>query len=71
MEEEYEEPKEESTGFPESQNEEPKQLDHPVQPCGPIESINIPKTRKRLAWLEATLQEEEKLKSPSGALRES
>jgi hypothetical protein len=71
MEEEYEEPKEESTSFPESQNEEPEQLDHPVQPCRPIESVNIPKTRKHPAWLEATLQEAERLKAPSGTFRES
>jgi len=41
-----------------------------MQPCEPIESVIIPKTRKCSGWLEATLQEEEKLKSPSGSLRE-
>jgi hypothetical protein len=56
-EEEYEEPKEESTCLPESQNEEPKQLDHPMQPCEPIESVIAPKTRKQPAWLQDTLQE--------------
>jgi hypothetical protein len=36
-EEEHEEPKEESTCLPESQNEETKQLDHLMQPCKPID----------------------------------
>jgi hypothetical protein len=70
-EEEYEEPKEESICLPESQNEEPEQLDHPMQPCEPIESVIVPKTRKRPAWLEATLQEAGRLKAPSGTFRES
>jgi hypothetical protein len=68
-EEEYEEPKEENTCLPESQNEETKQLDHPMQPCEPIELVVVPKTKKRLAWLEATLQETERLKAPSGTFR--
>jgi hypothetical protein len=42
-----------------------------MQPCELIESIIVPKTRKRLAWLGATLQEEERLKTPSGTFRES
>jgi hypothetical protein len=71
MEEEYEEPKEESTHLPKSQNEELEQLDHPMQPCEPIESVIVPKIRKRPAWLEATLQEAEILKAPSGTFRES
>jgi hypothetical protein len=70
-EEEYEEPKEESTYLPESQNEEPKQLDHPMQPCELIESVIVPKIRKCPTWLEATLQEAERLKAPSGTLREN
>jgi hypothetical protein len=37
-----------------------------MQPCENIESDTIPKTKKRLTWLEATLQEEEKIKAPSG-----
>jgi hypothetical protein len=45
-EEEYEEPKEESTCLPESQNEEKKQLDHPTHPCETIESDTVPKTKK-------------------------
>jgi hypothetical protein len=42
-----------------------------MQPCEPIESVIVPKTRKRLAWLEATLQEAERLKAPSGTFKES
>jgi hypothetical protein len=71
MEEEYEEPKEESTCSPESQNKEPEQPDQPVQPCGPIESIDVPKNRKHPTWLEATLQEAKRLKAPSGTFKES
>jgi hypothetical protein len=56
-EEEYEEPNEKSTCLPENQNEETKQLDHPMQPCETIESNTVPKTKKRPSWLEATLQE--------------
>jgi hypothetical protein len=40
-----------------------------MQPCEPIESVIVPKTKKRLAWLEATLQEAERLKAPSGTFR--
>jgi hypothetical protein len=40
-----------------------------MQPCEPIESVIVPKTKKRLAWLEATLQEVEKLKAPNGTFR--
>jgi hypothetical protein len=68
-EEEYVEPKEESTCLPESQNEETEQLDHPMQPCETIESVIVPKTKKRPAWLEATLQEAERLNAPSGTFR--
>ena len=70
IEEEYEEPIEESTCLPESQNEETEQLDHPMQPCEPIESVIVPKTKKRPAWLETTLQEAERLKAPSGTFKE-
>jgi hypothetical protein len=41
-----------------------------VQPCRSIESDNIPKTRKNPSWLEDTLQEEERIKAPSGTFRE-
>jgi hypothetical protein len=40
-----------------------------MQPCEPIESIIVPKTKKCPTWLEATLQEDERLKSPSGTFR--
>jgi hypothetical protein len=69
-EEEYEEPKEESTCLLESRNEEPEQLEHPMQPCEPIESVTVPKTRKSPTWFEATLQEAKRLKAPSGTFRE-
>jgi hypothetical protein len=45
-EEEYEEPIEEITCLPKSQNEETKQLDHPMQPCETIDSNSVPKTKK-------------------------
>ena len=41
-----------------------------MQPCEPIESIIVPKTRKFLAWIESTLQEAKRLKAPSGTFRE-
>jgi hypothetical protein len=69
-EEEYEDLKEENIHLPESQNEEPKQLDHLMQPCEPIDPVTVPKIRKRPAWLEATLQEVERLKAPSCTFRE-
>jgi hypothetical protein len=70
-EEEYEEPIEEGTCLPENQNEEKEQLDHSMQPCETIDSNTVPKTKKRPTWLEATLQEAERLKAPSGTFRKS
>jgi hypothetical protein len=70
-EEEYEEPIEEGTCLPKSQNEEKEQLDHPMQPCETIDLDIVPKTKKRPAWLEATLQEAERLKAPTGTFRKS
>jgi hypothetical protein len=70
-EEEYEEPTEEGTCLPEIQNEEKEQIDHPMQPCETIDSNTVPKTKKRPAWLEATLQEAERLKVPDGTFRKS
>jgi hypothetical protein len=67
-EEENEEPIEEST---ENQDDEKEQPDHPMQPCETIDSDTIPKTRKRPAWLEATLQDAERLKVPEGTFRKS
>ena len=42
-----------------------------MKPCKPIESVIAPKTRKLPAWIEATLQEAERLKAPSGTFIES
>jgi hypothetical protein len=42
-----------------------------MQPCETIDSDNVPKTKKLPAWLEATLQEAERLKAPSGTFRNS
>jgi hypothetical protein len=67
-EEENEEPTEERT---ENQDDEKEQPDHPMQPCETIDSDNIPKTRKQPAWLEATLQDTERLKVPKGTFRKS
>jgi hypothetical protein len=53
-EEEIEEPNEEST---EKKNDEKEQPKHPIEPCENIDSDIVPKTKKRLAWLEATLQD--------------
>jgi hypothetical protein len=40
-----------------------------MQQCEPIESVIVPKTKKRLVCLEAIIQEEEILKAPSGTFR--
>jgi hypothetical protein len=69
--EEYEEPIEEGTCLPENQNEEKEQLHHPMKPCETIDLDTVPKTKKRPAWLKATLQEVEILKAPSGTFRKS
>jgi hypothetical protein len=70
-EEEYEEPIEEGTCLPENQNEEKEQLDHPMQPCETIDPDTVHKTKKRPAWMEATVHEAERLKAPSGTFRKS
>ena len=36
-----------------------------------IDLDTVPKTKKRPTWLEATLQEVERLKAPSGTFRKS
>jgi hypothetical protein len=51
--------------FSRTPNEEPE------PPLEPMEPVIAPKTRKRPTWLESTLQEEEKHKSPSGNFRQS
>ena len=45
--------------------------DHPMEPCENIDSNIVPKTKKRPAWLEATLQDTERLKVPKGTFRKS
>jgi hypothetical protein len=42
-----------------------------MQPFETIDSDIVPKTKKRQVWLEATLQETERLKAPSGTFRKS
>jgi hypothetical protein len=64
-EEEHEDTKEDSTCSPEHPNEEPK----PSQEH--VELVIEPKTRKRPAWLESTLQEAQRHKAPSGTFRQS
>jgi hypothetical protein len=67
-EEEIEEPNEESA---ENKNDENEQPDHPMEPCENIDSDIVPKTKKRPAWLEATLQDAERLKVPEGTFRKT
>jgi hypothetical protein len=67
-EEEIEELNEEST---ENENDEKELPDHPMQPCENIDSHIVPKTKKRPAWLEVTLQDAERLKVPEGTFRKS
>jgi hypothetical protein len=67
-EEEIEELNEEST---ENENDEKELPDHPMEPCENINSDIVPKTKKRPAWLEATLQDVERVKVPEGTFRKS
>jgi hypothetical protein len=67
-EEEIEELNEEST---ENENDEKELPNHPMEPCENIDSDIVPKTKKRPAWLEATLQDAERLKVPEGTFRKS
>jgi hypothetical protein len=67
-EEELEEPNEENK---ENENNEKDQPDHPMEPCENIDSDIIPKSKKRPAWLEATLQDVERIKVPEGISRKS
>jgi hypothetical protein len=55
----------------ENENDENELPDHPMEPCENIESDIIPKTKKRIAWLESTLQDVERLKVPEGTFRKS
>jgi hypothetical protein len=67
-EEEIEEPNEENT---EGENNEKDQPDHPMEICENVDPDNIPKNKKRPAWLEATLQDTERIKVPEGTSRKS
>jgi hypothetical protein len=67
-EEEIEELNKEST---ENENGKKELPDHPMEPCENIDSDIVPKTKKRPAWLEATLQDIERLKVPEGTFRKS
>jgi hypothetical protein len=42
-----------------------------MEPCEKINLDIVPKTKKRSAWLEATLQDAERLKVPEGTLKKS
>jgi hypothetical protein len=52
-------------------NDEKELPDHPMEPCENIDSDIEPKTKKRPAWLEATLQDAERLKVLEGTFRKS
>jgi hypothetical protein len=67
-EEELEEPNEENT---KNENDEKDQPDHPMEPCENTDSDIVPKTKKRPAWLEATLQDAKRLKVPEGTFSKS
>ena len=67
-EEELEEPNEENT---ENENDEKDQPDHPMEPCENTDSDIVPKTKKRPTWLEATLQDVERLKVLEGTFKKS
>jgi hypothetical protein len=55
----------------ENENDEKELLDHPMDPCENTDSDIVPKTKKRPAWLEATLQYAERLKVPEGTFKKS
>jgi hypothetical protein len=67
-EEEIEEPNEENT---EGENNEKDQPDHPMEICENADPDNIPKNKKQPAWLEATLQDAERIKVPEGTSRKT
>jgi hypothetical protein len=67
-EEEIEELNEENT---EGENNEKDQLDHLMEICENTNLDNMPKNKKRPAWLEATLQDAERIKVPEGTSRKT
>jgi hypothetical protein len=67
-EEEIEELNEEST---ENVNDEKELPDHPMEPCENIDSDIVLKTKKIIAWIEATLQDAKRLKVPEGTFIKS
>jgi hypothetical protein len=67
-EEEIEELNEENT---KGENNEKDQPNHPMEICENADPDNIPKNKKRLAWLEATLQDAERIKVPEGTSRKT
>jgi hypothetical protein len=67
-EEEIEELNEENT---EGENNEKDQPDHPMEICENADPDNIPKNKKRPAWLEATLQYAERIKVLEGTSRKT
>jgi transposase InsO family protein len=67
-EEEIEELNEENT---EGENNEKDQPDHPMEICENANPDNMPKNKKRPAWLEATLQDAERIKVLEGTSRKT
>jgi hypothetical protein len=67
-EEEIEELNEEST---KNVNDKKELPNHPMEPCENIDSYIVPKTKKITAWLEATLQDAERLKVLEGTFKKS
>jgi hypothetical protein len=55
----------------ENVNDKKELPDRPMEPCENIDSDIVPKTKKRPAWLESTLQDAERLKVPKGTFRKS
>jgi hypothetical protein len=68
QEEEIEEPNEEKT---EGENNEKDQPDHPMEICENVDPDNIPENKKQPYWLEATLQDAERIKVPEGTSRKT
>jgi hypothetical protein len=67
-EEELKEPNKENTKNEDNEKDQP---DHPMEPGEKIDSNIIPKTKKTPSWIEATLQDAERIKVPEGTSRKS